>query len=186
MSGRRDIMSLLAGVGFTALVLTSYRGWCLVLDGMVAVKSPSLAQHATGDGQARPAVKIPDPPRELSDPASVELTPLEAAIVQVESGGDLRAIGDGGLAIGPFQIWPIMVSDANRIVGYQKWKDEDRWDLQKSVEIFRTYVRHYFLNGTDEQIARGWNGGPRGPEKPATKAYWVKVKAAMDAEVSKH
>ena len=52
---------------------------------------------------------------------------------------------------------------------------EDRWDRQKSIEIFKIYCNHYNLI-TPEEKARCWNGGPRGLQKLTTKRYWEKVK----------
>lgn len=107
------------------------------------------------------------------------LTPLEAAIVKVESGGNNKAVGDGGRAIGPFQTWKVVVTDCNRIVGHKRWTNEDRWDLEKSRDMFRLYTEHYAPHGTNEQKARVWNGGPKGPSKPATEPYWQKVNAIL-------
>lgn len=142
---------------------------------------PSEARHT------RPSVRIyPEPGRVPTAPTvmnesrgDVELTALERAIVEVESRGDPRAIGDNGMAIGLFQIWPIMVKDCNRIVGEARWTDEDRWDLEASRDMFRCYTQHYWPNGTDREWATGWNGGPKGPTKAATLPYWQKVQKEL-------
>lgn len=101
------------------------------------------------------------------------------AVMWVESRGDLEAVGDGGAAVGVFQIHRIMVDDCNRIVGRQRWTYEDRRDPVKSLEMFCTYCRHYWPAGGPEQWARGWNGGPQGPRKASTLAYWHKVRAVL-------
>ena len=104
---------------------------------------------------------------------------LIQAIEQVESGGDCNAIGDNGQAVGCLQIWPIMVDDVNRISG-RKYTYADRYSRQKSYEMFEIYMNHYCNGFTDEQIARCWNGGPKGYLKESTKVYWAKVKEAKD------
>ena len=68
------------------------------------------------------------------------LSPLEAAIWQVETG---RREGD--------------------IIG-----------------VMRAYWDRWCPEGTDEQRARVWNGGPRGASKKDTKKYWQKVSASLD------
>jgi len=102
---------------------------------------------------------------------------LLAAIIQTESAGDDRAIGDQGQAVGILQIHPVMVEDINRILG---WKDyytlHDRYNPQKSIDMYYIYMDHYCQNMSDEYKARCWNGGPTGYLKPSTQKYWEKVK----------
>jgi soluble lytic murein transglycosylase-like protein len=108
---------------------------------------------------------------------------LIAAIIMVESGGDDNAVGDGGKAVGPMQIWVNTVKDCNRIVGEARWSADDRTNREKSRAMFLTYSRHYAKHTSDwtnEGIARRWNGGPRGHKKAATEVYWVKVKAQLE------
>lgn len=100
------------------------------------------------------------------------------AIVAVESGGNHRAVGDNGNAVGPAQIWPAVVQDCNRIAG-AKFTLADRYSIEKSRQMFEIYTNHYgrkYGTITPEVRARIWNGGPAGPVKPATNNYWNKVK----------
>jgi hypothetical protein len=112
----------------------------------------------------------------------MNLTALFLAIVAVESGGNVNAIGDNGKAVGPAQIWEITVKDVNRIAG-TRYTSNDRRDLTKSAEIFRIYTDHYGRKYgwpvTDEVRAKVWNGGPNGPKKSATSTYWRKVSAKL-------
>lgn len=107
---------------------------------------------------------------------------LFRAIVAIESGGDCNAVGDGGKAVGPAQIWSVVVTDCKRISG-KPFTDSDRRSLAKSAEMFQIYTEHYGKRyGTpvsDEIRAKVWNGGPNGPKKPATEKYWQKVKAKL-------
>lgn len=112
----------------------------------------------------------------------MNLTALFLAIVAVESGGNVNAVGDRGKAVGPAQIWSVVVSDCNRISG-KHFSLDDRRDYGKSAEMFEIYTSHYGRKyGTpisDEVRAKIWNGGPNGPNKPATQKYWDKVKAKL-------
>lgn len=105
---------------------------------------------------------------------------LFSAIVAVESGGDVNAVGDGGKAVGPAQIWAVTVQDVNRIYG-TRYTLADRRHLDRSAEIFRLYTDHYGKRYgypiTDETRARIWNGGPNGPRNPRTLKYWSKVRS---------
>ena len=46
--------------------------------------------------------------------------------------------------------------------------------------MFDIYCKHYGLT-TSEEIARCWNGGPRGMSNPLTANYWRKVKENLDS-----
>jgi hypothetical protein len=105
----------------------------------------------------------------------VNLGPLIAAIVAVESGGRDNAIGDGGRAIGALQIHKAVVVDVNRISGasYTHQQMTNRVAARKVCEI---YLNRYAAGKTNEEAARIWNGGPTGYRKSATVSYWKKVK----------
>ncbi len=104
------------------------------------------------------------------------LATLFLAIISVESGGNDAAYNARENAAGCAQIRLICLIDVNRL-GYN-YTPEDRFNRQKSYEIFCIYVTHYGAR-TPEQAARIWNGGPRGASKKATLSYWNKVKSAM-------
>jgi hypothetical protein len=108
-----------------------------------------------------------------------DLDKLIPALIAVESAGKTDAIGDGGRAVGCLQIWPIMVEDVNRIAG-TNYTLADRLDRKKSIEMAKIYLTHYAAAGTIEHAARKWNGGPAGHTKPATIAYWKKVKTQLE------
>ena len=77
-----------------------------------------------------------------------------------------------------------MVNDVNRILKRQKsdlrFKYDDRWLRSKSIKMFDIYCKHYGLI-TAEEIARCWNGGPRGMNNPLTSTYWRKVQENLDS-----
>ena len=111
-----------------------------------------------------------------------ETTHLLSALMFVESGFDDSAYAKGEDAVGVLQIRKTMVDDVNRILKRQK-KDyrftyNDRWSRNKSIQMFDIYCKHYGLT-TAEEIARCWNGGPRGMDNEMTAGYWKKVKSKI-------
>ncbi len=103
---------------------------------------------------------------------------LLAAIIHVESRGDTLAHNIKEDAVGVLQIRPIMVKEVNRVLGFDKYTLQDRWDKQKSIEMFNV-IRHNTPHPTNEKVARNWNGGPNGYRKNSTLKYWVKVKQQL-------
>jgi hypothetical protein len=102
------------------------------------------------------------------------------AVAAVESHGDPRAFNRDEDAAGIVQIRPIMLRDANRIMGRQRWSLSDRWNVEKSLEMFRLVVLHYHPQDGPEQWGRCWNGGPGWRRHPhATDEYWSRVQAAL-------
>ena len=103
---------------------------------------------------------------------------LIAALIRIESGGDLLAVGDAGRAWGCLQIRPEVVTDVNRIYS-RNYGHRDALQNDKAREICRLYLLYWGNKtkaGTAEDYARIWNGGPRGKEKQKTRAYWEKVR----------
>lgn len=106
---------------------------------------------------------------------------LWQAICQVESGGRVGAVGDGGRALGVAQIWDVVVYDCNRILGRTEFSLADRLSPERSKQMFFIYTRFYCGNNyTPERAARIWNGGPCGFKKQSTIKYWLKVKSILE------
>ena len=114
---------------------------------------------------------------------SVQYTDLVNAMIWVESKGNDSAYHKGERAAGCLQIRPIMVKEVNRILtlkGSDKiYTLEDRWSRAKSIQMFNIVSNYYHPNGTYEEIARCWNGGPQGLQKGQTKKYWNKVQKRL-------
>jgi|TARA_R110000764_G_scaffold54286_1_gene118288 hypothetical protein len=110
-------------------------------------------------------------------------THILSAIIHVESSNNDSAYHKGEDAVGCLQIRQCMVDDVNRILKRQKstkrYLYHDRWLRYKSIEMFDVYCKHYGLT-TAEEIARCWNGGPRGMQNEMTAGYWEKVKNKID------
>ena len=119
-------------------------------------------------------------------PSGYDPDPILDAIRKVETGGhkDPRnAVGDGGRAIGPYQIhrsyWQDAVEFDPSIGGtYQDCKDEEY-----ARRIIIAYWTRYSPSWNPETLARVHNGGPRGSSKKATVKYWQKVQQNLPKSV---
>lgn len=100
------------------------------------------------------------------------------AIIYVESRGNTLAHNISEDAVGCLQIRPIMLREVNRLLGFQKYKLNDRWNKTKSIEMFNVIKKHT-IDPSNEKLARNWNGGWNGYKKPSTLKYWHKVKAQL-------
>lgn len=103
------------------------------------------------------------------------------AVHMVESGGRIgRIVGDGGRALGPFQIHKSYWQDAvnsNKSIG---GRYEDCADYKYSLKVISAYLNKYAPKEVEtnkfETLARIHNGGPRGNSNKNTLGYWNKIK----------
>lgn len=106
------------------------------------------------------------------------------SVITIESKGNSKAITKDGSA-GILQIKPVMVKEVNRICKIKKvdkkFTLQDRFDVEKSIEMFWIYQNFYNKNASFEKMARDWNGGPNGHKKAKTKKYWRKVNSVFVA-----
>ena len=111
-------------------------------------------------------------------------THLLSAIIHVESSNNDSAYRASEDAVGCLQIRQCMVDDVNRILRRQgkihRFTYDDRWLRHESIKMFEIYCKYYGLT-TAEEIARCWNGGPRGMNNPLTVNYWRKVQENLDS-----
>tara|TARA_Y100001937_G_scaffold74309_1_gene101128 strand:+ start:87 stop:533 length:447 start_codon:yes stop_codon:yes gene_type:complete len=122
--------------------------------------------------------------KEEIKPIVRDLEDLIEAMVWVESKGDPKAFARRENAAGVLQIRPIMVNEVNRILNIKKddrfYTLDDRWNEEKSIEMFYVFVDYYHKDSSYEEIARCWNGGPKGLQKKQTKRYWKKVQNTLN------
>ena len=113
-------------------------------------------------------------------PAGFNWNPVMDAIIQVESGGDTKAVS--GNSVGAMQITPILVEDCNLILQKQKSKKrytlKDRYSVEKSKEMFLLIQRYYNPTNSIEKAIRSWNGGVHYSVR-ATNRYYKKVMKIM-------
>ena len=114
------------------------------------------------------------------------------AVRVVETGGSpnggIGATGDGGKALGPYQIWEIYWKDAR--IKNRNYREVLN-DKVLSEKVIYRYMKRYqpeslkrlesgTANITDvEKVSRTHNGGPSGFRKRATIFYFQKVKKAL-------
>ena len=121
----------------------------------------------------------------VNPPAGFNAAPILDAIEAVETGGHAdpaNAIGDGGKAIGPYQIWATYWQDAVEhdpsLVANGETYDSVR-DRAYARRVVMAYWSRYAKSWDAETLARIHNGGPNGATKRATLGYWGKVKAKL-------
>jgi hypothetical protein len=109
------------------------------------------------------------------------LRPLLDCIWDQESSKQLNPKdGDGGRAIGSYQIWESYWKDAvdfDPSIG-GKYDDVRKKDYAEKIVLayFQRYTKNFKSKPTNEQLARIHNGGPTGYKKKATLKYWKSKK----------
>lgn len=118
------------------------------------------------------------------DAARRELRPWLDAIAEVESLSSDTAVGDGGKAIGRYQIWRVYWADA--VAHCPTLKDARYEDVTERVyaeRVLVAYMLRYCAQAVKdkdyERLSRVHNGGPRGHRKQATLGYWSRVSRAL-------
>ena len=153
---------------------------------MIVISSPALISNQDSFNIERVDELIELTPKQI-EPVITEKDLIQA-LINVESRGNDSAVGDrhlvGNEAIGALQIRPIMVREVNRILKIKgsdkRFKLADRWDRQKTIEMFLVWKNYHHPEGDFEKIARNWNGGPKGYKKSRTEKYWIKVQQELD------
>lgn len=95
------------------------------------------------------------------------------AISFVESRGNEKAISKDGKCVGILQIKKILVDECNRI-GNKKFTYQDRFNKEKSIEMFNIIQNYYNPTKSTEKAIRLWNGGPN-YKKSSTQNYYLEV-----------
>jgi len=112
--------------------------------------------------------------------SDVDWDAVMAAIIQVESRGNARAVN--GNQVGCMQITPICVKECNIILEGRNMKKRytlaDRYSVEKSKEMFLLIQSHHNPDNDVEQAIRSWNGGPR-YTKRGTQRYYERVMSEM-------
>ena len=115
-----------------------------------------------------------------------ELTRVLQAIRIVESNNTPSAVGDGGNAIGVYQICESYWKDATEFSNLGG-KYRDCFIPEYADRVVRCYMKRYATprrlgrEATMQDIARIHNGGPNGYKKQATLKYWEKVEKILNA-----
>jgi hypothetical protein len=114
----------------------------------------------------------------------VSLDAILDALRETESGGQPNggrdAIGDGGRAIGPYQIHRDYFTDSRVAGRYEDCRDPE-FARRVVLAFWKRWCPDALRRCEAEVLARVHNGGPRGARKPATLGYWRKVEARLGA-----
>ena len=109
-----------------------------------------------------------------------------AALIQVESGGNSQAVGDGGRAVGVLQMWPIAVREAVRVEAIEArregreartWTYAHRWCPEASRDMCAVTLRWHYRRGVTCPVALG--GRWRNPNGDAPDWYLDRVREAL-------
>jgi hypothetical protein len=104
------------------------------------------------------------------------LVMVVAALFLVESEYRPDAVGTAG-EVGILQITPAAVAEANRIVGELRWVDEDRTDVQKSIDMCWVTLEWHYRRGVTNPVdlAGKW----RNPFSECPEWYRERVTVAL-------
>lgn len=111
-----------------------------------------------------------------------EIRKLLHAICMVESSNvKSPKDGDGGRAIGNYQIWRVYWKDAtdfDKSIGgtYETCRTDKAYSERIVMAYWSRYCSKALANNDFETLARCHNGGWNGPKKKTTNKYWEKVK----------
>ncbi len=110
------------------------------------------------------------------------LDAILAAIRITESGGQAgggrAAIGDGGRALGPYQIHRAYFVDSGIAGAYEDCRDE-AFSRRVVIAYWRRWCPDALAQRDVEVLARIHNGGPHGARKDKTLDYWRKVERRL-------
>lgn len=147
---------------------TDFQDICLfeVLTVLVALAALALAGTCKSDtptAQAMPCEHFRDTAKMIPEPdTAFDIAALQAehekvanAIAMVESGGNPNAVN--GDCVGWLQISPVMVREANRILGAELYVLEDRLDPYTSFAIFCTVMDERNPEYDIRKACRIWN-----------------------------
>lgn len=101
----------------------------------------------------------------VMDQFGEEAMRLGSAIAWVESRCNPAAVN--GNCVGYLQISPIMVREANRLLGWECFTYDDRLDEQGSLAIFYTIMAHHNPTLDIHRACRIWNG-------PGVSAWYIR------------
>jgi len=113
-------------------------------------------------------------PAAAVDPNNIER--LLDVIARIESPCDPNVVGDGGRALGAYQIHRVYWEDGTKLLGVD-WPHRDAIDPKKARRVVKAYLLHYGKGKSLLEMARIHNGGPHGCRKKATLPYARKILA---------
>lgn len=138
------------------------------------VNATPLAPAAPAARESVPAARVATPRWSVDE--------ILDALRTVETGGEKRggrhAVGDGGAAIGPYQIHRAYWTDAKLPGRYEDCRDP-RYARSVVLAYWKRYCADALARCDAETLARTHNGGPRGSTRAGTIGFWKKVERAL-------
>lgn len=171
------VAAVSAWIGVAGAFLASLNPHAPSRDAMVV--PPSTESGCIPEGAFLPDTDEPEPEMPVDRLIDEDFL---AALAAVESGGDDSAVNAREDAHGRFQVRAAALADANRILG-EDYTLAEMHDPAKAERVVRAYLGHYgsrLAAPTREDLARVWNGGPRGHERAATRDYGARFRALWE------
>ena len=101
---------------------------------------------------------------------------LITAIGYVESGHNEKVVSKNKQYVGYLQISKGCVNECNKLLGYKKFTYNDRYDKNKSIEMFYIIQKHHNISNDPYLAMRIWSEGASAIRtKPKVTKYIKKV-----------
>jgi hypothetical protein len=97
---------------------------------------------------------------------------MALAFALQESNFDHNAVSPCGRWVGCLQLSEIMVREANRIVGFDCFNYDDRYDKQGSYAIFKIVQEHHNPNLEIDAAISIWNSSCKNVYRDSVKKYY--------------
>lgn len=110
----------------------------------------------------------------LSAAGKIDYDRLIKAVAQVESGGNPKAVSPKGNYVGYLQLSKVAVDGCNKIIGEKKYSYKDRYDKDKSIEMFYIIQQKYNPNNDIILALRIWKEGISALKKKRQVTPYVK------------
>ena len=110
---------------------------------------------------------------------SVEWQIFTIAVAMQES--RWSATARNGDAIGFLQIRPICVNEANRILGREKYRHEDCWSKEVSVEIWNVIQNHHNPDHDHDKAIDIWNPNHPDSYKDGVQLYYNQLTSQKES-----
>ena len=155
-----------------------------LLLGLAGLFQTGSGEPFTQEGPAQTPVQT----SARSGAPSLSLDEILAALRATESGGHGNggrdATGDGGRAIGPYQIHRAYFIDSGVPGRYADCRDPE-FSRRVVIAYWQRWCPDALARCDAEVLVRVHNGGPRGARKSSTLAHWRRVESVLSAARSR-
>lgn len=120
---------------------------------------------------------VDDLPSSRQDSVMRKWETLIEAIATIESRKNPKVVSRCGKYVGYLQISKLLVNECNMILNERKYSYNDRYDKQKSIEMFIVIQNRHNPDGNIEKAIRLWKSGDTKcmQRKARTESYYRKV-----------